>query len=44
MSVAELKLMVRCSGDLPVPQTRQALITGFDDTKHRGESRLNIII
>jgi hypothetical protein len=40
MSVPELKLMVRWykqSGDLPVPQTRQALITRFDDTNHRGD-------
>ena len=37
MSVAELKLIVRFykeSGNLPVPQTRQALITRFDDINH----------
>ena len=42
MSVPELKLMVRWykqSGDLPVPQTRQALITRFDDTNHRGDQQ-----
>ena len=42
MSVPELNLMVRYykqSGDLPVPQTRQALITRFDDTNHRGDQQ-----
>ena len=42
MSVPELKLMVRWykrSGDLPVPQTRQALIARFDDTNHRGDQQ-----
>jgi len=42
MSVPELKLMVRWykrSGDLPVPQTRQALITRFDDTNHCGDQQ-----
>ena len=40
MSVPELKLMVcswqKQSGDKPVPQTRQALITRFDDSNHHG--------
>ena len=40
--MAELKLMecwYKQLGDLPVPQTRQAPITRFDNTNHHGDQQ-----
>ena len=40
LSVPEIKILLQCfrrNGDLPIPQTRQALLTRLVETSHRGD-------